>query len=302
MAAGDNITIPLPLPANFSDRWARLRSTISPGAKILEIGGSYNPIARRSEGFDTFTVDHASREDLLVKYRTHFNDPQIEHVDFICHDSNIAGAIPAEHHGTFDVCLVSHVIEHMTNPIMFLQSIERLLKPEGVFTMAVPDKRGCFDFFRPITTTGTWLLANIRKASVHSAVVRFDFSAYTVARDGVIVWPQTSTSDFSFASHEGLHSGYSTMLQIGDAAEGEYFDTHSWVFVPSSFALLIYELHALGLIGMTPHELHTGGNAEFFVDLRKDPQQSISDLGRMRLLKQSAQEQAAGFSLIPNLG
>jgi len=57
----------------------------------------------------------------------------------------------------FDYCLASHVIEHIPNPIAFFQSIAHLLKPGGVLSLAVPDKRYTFDFFQPAASVFAWL-------------------------------------------------------------------------------------------------------------------------------------------------
>ena len=53
----------------------------------------------------------------------------------------------------------SHNFEHSPNPIRFLQGCGKVLKPGGVLSMALPDKRACFDYFRPHTTLGQWLEA-----------------------------------------------------------------------------------------------------------------------------------------------
>ncbi|MGO8973336.1 MAG: methyltransferase domain-containing protein [Steroidobacteraceae bacterium] len=282
------------LPEVYGGRVGRLRAHIRPECKILEIGASYKPVAPRSAGYNTFTVDHASREELLAKYAVHVKDPQIEHVDFVCHDGNLAKVIGVEHHGTFDICIASHVIEHMVNPITLLQNVEKLLRPAGVFTMAIPDKRGCFDFFRSLTGTGDWLDAFERNAHLHSRLHRFDFEAYTVGHNGVIGWNPGPLSHFQFSS-KGLKQAWEIMKAVGEGKTGDYYDIHAWTFVPSSFALIIFELHALNLIQFAPTDLHTAG-WEFFVDLRKDDRPAISDYDRMKLLKRIAREQAQGFN------
>ena len=285
-----------PLPSDIG-RLGRLRTNIKPDTKIMEIGGSYNPVAPRSAGYNTFTVDHASQDELIEKYKALFEDPQIEPVDFICHDGVLSGSVGEEHHHTFDLCIASHVIEHMTNPVTFLQNAEKMLTPNGIFTMAVPDKRGCFDFFRALTGTGDWLAAYERKASLHTGLARFDFEAYTVGHNGIIQWAPGDLRQFSFAS-KGLYEAYRIMKEVGDATTGEYYDIHAWTFVPSSFALIIYELHALGLTKFVPQNIHTSGMIEFMVDLVKVDQAPITDEGRMTLLKRAALEQAEGFNQI----
>ena len=66
---------------------------------------------------------------------------QIEDVDFLWHDGDIESAIPQSLWGTFKACIASHVIEHIPNLIGFYHSLDRLLTPDGVVLLVVPDKR-----------------------------------------------------------------------------------------------------------------------------------------------------------------
>jgi SAM-dependent methyltransferase len=286
----------LPLPATYGDRIGRLRANICSESKVLEIGGSYNPVAPRRAGYNTFTVDHATRDELLTKYKDNKGVVEIETVDFVCWDGNLDSVVGSEHHGTFDVCVASHVIEHQPNPVRLLRNVEMLLTPTGVFTLAIPDKRCCFDFFRPLTNTAHWLEAYERAMRVHSPVGRFEFEAYTVGHDGVVAWNPGQLNRFHFAS-SGLAQAYEALKQAGKAEGSEYHDIHAWTFVPSSFALIILELHALGVTGFVPTRLHTGG-WEFFVDLRKEARTGINDENRLTLLKRIAREQMEGLSQI----
>jgi SAM-dependent methyltransferase len=54
-------------------------------------------------------------------------------------------------HETYDFVLASHVLEHIANPLRALQEFKRVLKPEGVMLIVVPEKRNTFDHRRPFT-------------------------------------------------------------------------------------------------------------------------------------------------------
>lgn len=104
------------------DRVQKLRRPIDKPAKILEVGPSFNPIAPKSEGWQSFVVDHATKEGLVEKYRP---DPtvdtdKIEEVDFIWQQGYLHESIPDSQLGTFDACIESHVIEHIPDLIGFL--------------------------------------------------------------------------------------------------------------------------------------------------------------------------------------
>ena len=48
----------------------------------------------------------------------------------------------------FDLVLASHVLEHTTSLIDFLNECTPLLADNGVLALVVPDHRYCFDRFR----------------------------------------------------------------------------------------------------------------------------------------------------------
>jgi SAM-dependent methyltransferase len=53
---------------------------------------------------------------------------------------------------SFDFVILSHVLEHLENPIAGLRSALRVLRPAGVLFLALPDRRVTFDSRRPPTT------------------------------------------------------------------------------------------------------------------------------------------------------
>lgn len=52
----------------------------------------------------------------------------------------------------FDYVILCHVLEHVPEPIRFLNEIGALLRPGGIALLAVPDKRRTADASRPSTT------------------------------------------------------------------------------------------------------------------------------------------------------
>lgn len=51
-----------------------------------------------------------------------------------------------------DFVIANHVIEHTRNPIGAIENMFRVLKPNGILYMAVPDKRFTFDAERAVTS------------------------------------------------------------------------------------------------------------------------------------------------------
>lgn len=53
---------------------------------------------------------------------------------------------------TFDFVIISHVIEHLANPLLALREVFRVAKVRGFVVIAVPDKDYTFDRLRPTVT------------------------------------------------------------------------------------------------------------------------------------------------------
>src|SRR6266850_1470518 len=116
----------------------------------IEIGPSHNPLAPKKEGYNVHIIDHLSREQLIAKYNDHqVNLENIEEVDFVW-----GGETYLELTGRpkyYDWIIASHVIEHAPDFIGFLIDCDEILKHDGVISLIVPDKRYCFDHYRPVT-------------------------------------------------------------------------------------------------------------------------------------------------------
>lgn len=67
---------------------------------------------------------------------------------FVAEASQLEG-IPADKYG---FVVASHVLEHTANPLAALLAWKRVLTPEGIVLVVVPDKRATFDHKRPFTS------------------------------------------------------------------------------------------------------------------------------------------------------
>ncbi|MGO9389443.1 class I SAM-dependent methyltransferase [Rhodoblastus sp.] len=261
--------------------------------KLLEIGGSYNPILHRTDGLNMYTVDHDTQDNLIAHYTRNNLSLEtisnIQRVDFVVQDGNLDGAIPDEHLGTFDFCISSHNIEHIPNPVAHLRSIRRLLSEKGSFLMVVPDKRGCFDLLRPLTSTGQWLAAYIQSAPFHSLSAIYDTNSIVVANHREVTWRNGEVFDhLEMANGNPLKDIYELISKPATA----YTDAHAWVFTPHSMLLILCELNALGLTGLYPNRVLSDGGGEFIVELIKSEPVQISHAARLSLLARACREQA----------
>ncbi len=261
-------------------------------AKVIEIGPSLRPLAPKRDGWNVTIVDHATREGLIQKYHGDAAvDPEvIEEVDLVWQGGSLTDLVGQEGLGTYDAFIASHVIEHTTDVLTFLRSARALLKDEGVVILALPDKRKCFDVFRPISTTGEAVAAFLEKRDRHTAKTHFDFCMYHARRNDNPGWSigEQAPVSMPYRIKDGL-----AVMKFAEKAE--YVDAHAWTFTPASFELMVLELRAMGLLDLSIERVSEATYTEFFAWLR--PCEEIEDDDtvhryRMGLLNRMMLEQA----------
>ena len=280
------------------DRKDYLLRRLNPSMKLIEIGPSHRPLLPKHAGWNTMVVDHASRAELVAKYATQSVEiADIEDVDVIWSGGDLVAKFPEGSAGTFDAIFASHVLEHMPDPISFLQSAQTLLKPNGLVILALPDKRYMFDFFGPLTTTGDWLTAHETKAITHSRRAGFNHVAYNITNGGRITWDYTLPPDELKFAHTLADAGKHFEANTDTGHGHHYHDYHAWRFTPSSFMLLMLETAVLRDIDLRVMECTPPLEYEFFVVLTRgrpapDPQRLEAE--RMHLLKATIHELRQG--------
>src|SRR5205085_8186163 len=134
----------------------------------LEIGAGFSPIAPKKQGFRVQVLDYCDKEALIQTWQPRgIGVENIEDVDFIWDGRPYTEIIGARH--VYDWIIGSHVLEHTTDLIGFLNDCDALLKEGGVLSLAVPDKRYCFDHFRPITGLSRVIDAARNPPKAHSS-------------------------------------------------------------------------------------------------------------------------------------
>jgi SAM-dependent methyltransferase len=231
------------------DRNGTILAGLDPNhARILEIGPSFSPIAAKRAGWRTTVVDHTDRDGLVAKYGQfpEIDISTIEEVDYVWTGGLLDTVLPGAEHGSYDTLIASHVIEHIVDPVSFLASADRLLKPNGRIVLAVPDLRLCFDCMRPTSTTGQIIAAWREGRTRHAWGAVFDALAYDARPvDDSPSWGRGASVD---PRPKGdLRSIARGLEGYQDRSQSEYLDVHGWTFTPASFLLIMLELHALGL-------------------------------------------------------
>lgn len=197
---------------------------------------------------------------------------QIEEVDLLGSASEIDKLVEEKClSGEIDYIVSSHNFEHLPDPIRFLQACQKVLNPAGVLSMAIPDRRTCFDYFRPHTTLSVWLEAYF--AGRESPTLRQIFeqhslhSLYHVNEHTSVIFTRSHNPAgvVPIASLQEAFDYWNTSSMVPDT---NYVDVHCSTFTPASFELLAWDLLFLGLIQLQLIEIAETEFHEFFVHVQ----------------------------------
>ena len=284
LGGGDNT--PRPDRGPYQDRKSYVLSTIDREGVGIEIGASHDPIAPKRDGFKVHVIDHASREELRAKYERHGVDlERIEEVDFVWHGESYLELTGRPRH--YDWIIASHVIEHTPDLIGFLNDCDSILKDDGVLSLVVPDKRFCFDRFRPITGLARIVDSHVGGHKIHSPGAVAEYILNVANKGGQGSWNAGLPGDYAFF-HSARQAG-EAMRHVRE--NSAYVDIHNWCFVPHSFRLLLDDLHTLGYTPLREVEFHPTEGFEFYVTLGR--RGGGPRMSRLDLLRQIDREQAA---------
>ncbi|WP_460445738.1 class I SAM-dependent methyltransferase [Angustibacter aerolatus] len=259
-------------------RRQHLFATADPSGSALEIGPAHNGILRKRDGYDSRTVDYLDRAGLIEKYKAHenYSPDDIEDVDYVLPPgAKMADVIDDR----FDLVLASHVIEHTTSLIDFLNECTRLLRPGGVLALVVPDHRYCFDRFRERSSLGSVVDAALHPRAVHTVGTLTEFSINAVKHRGTTSWAPRHRGAYTFA-----HSPQDVRRHAASALGDGYVDVHHWVFSPHHLRLMLRDLADLGYVEVREAYWHDTIGHEFFVNLTVRSELGPDDPSRQELV------------------
>ncbi len=267
------------------DRNTKLLQGLDLSADGIEIGPSFAPLAPKSAGFRTTVVDHASRSELVSKYKGHSVDTsRIEEVDVVWKAGTLAEAV--QRRGEFHWILASHVIEHVPDLIGFLNDCDEVLNDRGILSLAVPDRRYCFDYYRPPSSLSSVIDAHVahhnKRMRTPGTVAEHFLNA--VLSDNAIAWSRGRMGALSFA-HQPAQAR--ELMEVA-MSSSEYIDCHAWVFTPSVFRLLVADLNTLGFIRLRETQFYDSQGCEFIIGLSRKGEGS--GLDRIDLLERVRRE------------
>jgi SAM-dependent methyltransferase len=168
------------------------------------------------------------------------------------------------HGARFEWIVASHVIEHMPDLAGFLNSCGRILAVGGILSLAVPDKRYCFDCERENSSLARVIDAALVKPVTHSPGTAAEHFLKVRRKGGKIAWKHGHRGAL-----EPVHGLQDAMQAMTMAKDGLYQDLHAWVFTDESFRQLIRDLRDLRLINLQERSFTSTQGCEFFMTLAR---------------------------------
>jgi len=227
----------------------------------------------KRDGYNVETIDHTDKKGLQEKYAAqghHVAD--IEEVDYIWNGESYAELTGKKTY--YDYIIASHIIEHTCDLVGFLRDCSDMLKENGILSLAIPDKRYCFDYLRPVTGISKAIDSHINRSAVHTPGNVYEYISKICKSGTDIAW----TSPHPPVMIKPVHSIHDAKNVYNESLiQSEYIDIHNWVFTKSSFELLIYDLNCLGFIDMRIAASFDTSEHEFIVSLIKKKEPFMPD-------------------------
>lgn len=241
-----------------------IRTWITPSGLGIEITPLHKPIAPKKEGFRCLSLDSRSRQEIQEALRSSGEiSPEaidrVEETDIRISPSNILEGVRQAGHtpGTFDYILSPHNLEHQPDPVRFFAQCATVLKPGGQLFITMPDRRACFDYYRPFSTLAEILAAYFEKRTRPAMVQIFEhrslYARIIEASRELTSFPLESVPE-TVIPRENLREAFRDWEAFAESPDDRYRDAHCWTFSPVSLELILRDLDFLGLL---PLEIRT---------------------------------------------
>ncbi|WP_022722198.1 methyltransferase domain-containing protein [Rhodopseudomonas sp. B29] len=213
--------------------------------KGVEIGPLNLPLLSKEES-NVLYVDHLDTDGLREKYPT-LTD--IAPIDLPMVNNSLADTLRPV--APVDYVVGSQVMEHVPNPIGWLQDLATVIKPGGMLALSLPDRRLTFDLFREESRPSDMVEAHLLGAVIPSVQAVYDNQSLATAINmhwaiPGSLYPHDVVAGRGAVSPPKAATNHLELTQV--ALSGKYLDAHCWVFTPASFLVLMAQLASDGFL------------------------------------------------------
>jgi SAM-dependent methyltransferase len=245
----------------------KAQAYIDPKKRGLEVSPYFDPFVSKSD-FKVAYTDYIDTETIRAKAagNPELRGQDVPEVDFVWHPGRTLAEC-APHETRFDYVVASHVMEHVPNPIGWVNELLSTLKIGGHVVLFLPDRRYTSDYYRAETHFYQAVQWWLEQPSVPTPGQVLDFmsTAFSKDHDTVIekspdgmpfgtTRPYTDTNAVDFAAFVHKHNNY--------------LDIHCSVWTSSSFGPLFERLVGIDILNVEIVEV-VDDEGEFLAVLRK---------------------------------
>lgn len=232
---------------------------------VLEIGPLDKPFVRGT-AYEVFYADVRETSEIVGFFDNdpHVNKSNIASIDYVIRTS-YREAVGEKR---FGAVFHSHVIEHVPNIIKFLRELSEILIESGKIIMAIPDKRGTFDWFRDVTP-----FRDAYDVYHGGSPARLAFDSWLNGLSMHLQISSSYTGDVSFRSEALEEERFSKAEDLyNDPQFIDRASPHYWVFTGKSFLEFLRDGIRCNLLPFRLEYFEDRGllSNEFHVVLTKD--------------------------------
>ena len=236
----------------------------------IEIAPYFNPIVDKSK-YDVLYVDCIDNDEIQRKAAENPGavDRLVPRIDAVW----VPGVPLTECIGNEPLfyAVASHVLEHVPNPLGWLQEILDCLEPGGLIALMLPNRERSMDYYRQPTSFAQLIGWSIEKPAKPTPTQVMDFLSQSFEDDGAVDFepplPPFTEAKRHYTDTEAI--GFAEFV----ARENHYLDVHCSVWTPDSFVEAFTRVIAAGRLDVEIIGPFTGfpgaTTAEFLVYLRK---------------------------------
>lgn len=253
--------------AHLEDCKNRALAAIDLNGHGLEIAPYFDAFIRKTDcGGRIMYTDYVSNEEIQAKSKLnpHGSSGEIPVIDFVW-TPGVALKTCAPKGAEFDYVVASHVMEHVPNPIGWLNELLSVVKISGKIVLFLPDRNHTFDYFRNPTNFGELVSWWIEQPAVPNVTQVADFMSNSFSDDGTVIRDHKNVPQ-NFKRPYTDEDMINTTVFVYN--EGGYIDAHTSVWETETVAEILGRVRDAGLLNVDISSAYKSG-PEFLIVLTK---------------------------------